>query len=177
MIELMIAVVIIGVLAAVATIAYSKYVARSRLLAARAFISAIQAREEAYMQQFGYYTSPDPNNYYPALLAAEPVAKPWAPSVGTWDRLNVYPDGRVSYFEYLVTVSSTTSSPRHALDSGGVATLLGIQVGRPWYFVVARGNLDGRGTCLNPPPLDNGACTMMYGSSARNDIVILNEGK
>jgi prepilin-type N-terminal cleavage/methylation domain-containing protein len=196
LIELMIVVVIIAVLVAVAIVSYTRYLRNSRLVDARGFISAIQARQESYFQRFGYYVNVNYNNsyaFYPTLVTGgEPVAKDWCPS-GTcpaynWDVLGARPEKGSTYFQFMVRASiptwdATNKVMAHTL--AGSASSLGIpaqplaNTGRPqhpWYYAIGQGNLDGTGSCPGDPPAI-GDCTQIYITSARSEIVTLNEGK
>jgi prepilin-type N-terminal cleavage/methylation domain-containing protein len=187
LIELMVAVAIVAVLAAVATVAYSRHINRSRVVEARAFMAKIQARMEAYLQQHGTYfdvsnngagAAGDEGLYYPALVpGSEPLAKPWnAPPAG-WARIGARPESGHSHFEYLVRASY---GPNHALY--GQAAALGLQAPgagatpAPWYYIVARGDLDddSDGTCGTPA---EGKCTFFTSTSAAGEIIVRNEGE
>lgn len=186
LIELMVVVAVVAVLAAVATVAYSRHIRKSRMVEARAFMAAIQARMEAYLQQHGTYFDVSNNGagsggadaYYPALVAgSEPLAKPWnAPPAG-WARIGARPEAGHSYFEYLVRASY---GPGHALY--GQAAALGLQAPQagatpaPWYYVVARGDLDddSGGDCGTPA---DGKCTFFTSTSAAGEIIARNEGE
>jgi prepilin-type N-terminal cleavage/methylation domain-containing protein len=180
LVEMMTVVLIVAALAAVAVVAYARHLKRARILEAKVFISTIQARQEAYFQQYGTYINASGANYYPNLDADEPVAKDWNPTTGLWGTLGASPPNGVTYFQYRVTAST---APNHTVLSTGIESALDVPAqpaggtAHPWYYVVARGNLDGSGNCGTPPPLSAGECTMLYASSARSDIVIMNENE
>lgn len=188
LIELMITVAIVAILVSVAIVSYTRHTRSGRVVEAKAFIAQIQARQEAYLQQTGQYCNASGvDTYHPALAAHEPTSKTWNPTAASqpgWLELGVRPEGGLSYFEYMVVASA---APGHLLDnaSGGYASHLGIPAplvsdagvssGRPWYYVVARANLDGQGNCAQPP--GGGACTLLYASSVNSTIVTVNEGE
>lgn len=176
LIEMMIVVVIIAVLAAVAIVAYTRHIRSGRLVAAKEFISAIQSRQEQYFQQWGYYCNASGGDVYYPVTTPAGEAVPWSPPAG-WADLGARPVSGHTYFQHLVRASVP---PDHALT--GFAAALGIPAQpappgtpSPWYYVVARGDLDGSGVCADPP--DGGACTLLYSTSARSEIVSRNEGQ
>lgn len=194
LIELMIVVVIIAVLAAVAVVAYTKHLKSTRIVGARTFIATIQARQEAYFQRFGRYcdTSNDGSGgdvVFPALGnnhcvggdSAEPCPKEWATNSSAsyrvpqgWLDLGARPESGYSYFEYIVRASTPDA---HALNA--TATNLGIPAqptdgttAHPWYYIIARADLDG-----SSPTCDTANCTTLTATSFQAQVIISNEGQ
>ena len=74
LVELMIVVVIIGILAAIATVGYKRYVARARLSEAHAMLAELSSKEQLYFMDAGAYVSvratndanDDATGYYPS---------------------------------------------------------------------------------------------------------------
>jgi prepilin-type N-terminal cleavage/methylation domain-containing protein len=193
LIELMIVVVIIAVLATVAIVAYTRHLKSGRLVDAQTFISVIQARQETYFQANGVYSDASgggqgTSNFYPTFQTGEPVAKNWdtSPSgdnLPGWYQLGAAPEKRVAYFQFNVRASWATDTPPHKLHTQ--ASALGIPAqpqaidagpnAVPWYYIMARGNLDGQGSCGTPPA--EGDCTILWSTSSRAEIVLRGEGK
>ena len=187
LIEVMMVVVIIGVLATLALVGFQRHLRSGRLVAGQEFISRIQAREESYFQQWGFYVSSSAS-FFPGLGSAgsEPEAKPWTAVPAEWVTLGARPENDTSYFSYLVVASAAAGG--HALD--GVAGALGVPAQpaaggpldpHPWYYVVGHGDLDGdasyaSGGCAGGP-LGISDCTILATSSARSAIARWNEGE
>lgn len=196
LIEMMIVVVIIAILATVAIVAYTRHLKGSRLVDAKAFISAIQGRQEMYLQNYGYYCNASGGlNWYPTT--AEALAKPWSsPGPNLWGDLGARPESGNSYFQFLVAAStppapcSGGSCPTgHTVTTGteGKLSICGaVDVitcsGQPWYYVIGRADLDGKesGTCGTASPWTPASetdCTFLWATSARSEIVVGSEGK
>lgn len=179
-IELMVAVVIVAVLAAVAFVAYGRWVKRGRISEAKTFVSIIMARQEAYFQQFGQYCDASASGAHPTIVSgSEPVAKKWNPgSSSGWVDLAVKPVRGYTYFSFDVRASAP---PKHTLfgeASGAPNMHIAAQptaagtTAHPWYYISALADLDGDGgTCSGSTP----ACTDVRASSART-MFVLNEG-
>lgn len=162
LIELMIAVVIVGLLAAVGIPIYMSYIRRSYLNEANSSIASIKTAEESYFSLHGCYISA---TAHPAAIpAGEAVA--WdtgTPAVWGNGGLAVRPD-RLVRFQYSVYASNSwaAATPCAAADATlGVRAAPAALVGcvnpitslvpaavfpTNWFFVVARGDLDGDGT-------------------------------
>jgi prepilin-type N-terminal cleavage/methylation domain-containing protein len=108
LIELMIVVAIIGVLAAVAIVAYRRYTIRAHNAEATSVLADVRLKEEAYRATFHQYANigdvwvpasapgPDPRpflNTSSAYALSDPEGK--------WQQLGAVPDGMV-YFSYYV---------------------------------------------------------------------------
>ena len=180
-IELMVAVVIVAVLAAVSYIAYGRWIKRGRIAEAKTFVSIIQSRQDAYYQQYGQYCDAGRSGAHPALASgSEPTAKPWNPGASSgWIDLAVKPPKNSTYFSFDVRASAPPTHPLFGEASG--APNMGItaqptvkgSTPHPWYYISALGDLDGDGgTCSGSTP----ACTDVRASSAKS-IFVLNEGE
>jgi len=183
LIEMMIVVVIIGVLAAVAVFAYSRHIKSGRVVEARNFIALIQARQESYFQQYGQYCDVASGAYYPTAAPSGGESVSWSPTSTDWNTLGAMPEKGATHFQYMVRASAATA---HTLE--GFASVCGVAAQptgpvsdagtpwtpHPWYYVVGRANLDGDGTCQDPP--NDGDCTLLYAGSMRSEIVVKSEG-
>ncbi len=122
LIELMIAVAVVGVLIATAIANFSRVQLRSRAGEARTQLAAIRTAEEGYFAEHG--------SYAPSGLEHPPPPETnqkrlWVPTAsGGFDTLGFVPEGEV-YFTYFV---AATTAPGEAFSAG------------------ARGDLDADGT-------------------------------
>lgn len=160
LIELMIAVAIVGILAAVAIPSYISYLRRSYLSEATTSISAIKSAEESFYSLNNCYV--EAAGHPASIPSATTVA--WDPvsSSSAWRQnvLGVRPDRRVR-FQYLVYASNSLSgggcggSPTALPTNIGCATNVAdnlvnsVVFGSNWYVVVARGDLDGDSVASN----------------------------
>ena len=174
LIELMIAVAIVAILAAVAIASYIKHIKGARIVEGKTFVQLIQGRQETYFQQFGQYCNASQTGKHPTLIAAdEPIAKKWDPaSNSTWHELHVRPEQGYTHFQWTVVASDPDASPAHGLDSFASAVGIPSQpaapgVPHPWYYILGEADLDGKGSPY----------TELRSSSARIQIVVHNEMK
>ena len=145
LIELMIVVAIISVLTAVAVVGYTRYLKNARMVEGNNLIARIQAEQEAYFGRFGWYCNASGGlNFHPALLpTGEPEPKNWvAGKPAGWTDLGFSFDRQNIYFG--VAIVAGTKATGYALDA--TATAFGLQAARPWYYVIARADLDGVST-------------------------------
>lgn len=164
LIELMIAIAIIGVLAAVAIPAYLGYLRRSYLSEATSSISSIKSAEESYFSVNGCYIAAP--SWPLSVPAGNSVA--WDPvTVAQWQQsgLSVRPDRRVRFQYTVYATNSMTSTVACAAPadaalnvrtsgSGCVSNFSTALVPASifpsnWYVVVARGDLNGNGVASN----------------------------
>jgi type IV pilus assembly protein PilA len=118
LVELMIVVVILGILAAIAIIAFRKYVQKSKTSEAYTILGDIRAKQEAYRAEFSQYCivsgSLDDANKHPAAAPrADGKKTPWDPAPVNWQQLGVRPDSSV-WMGYVVTAGlpgSTIAGP------------------------------------------------------------------
>ncbi len=161
LIELMLAVAIVAILAAVAIPAYIGYLRRSYLSEAHSSISAIKTAEESYFTTHGCYISA---TQHPSTIPAG-IASNWdtgTPAVWGQGGLSVRPDRRVR-FSYSVYASNSwdAADPCVAPDATlgnreatvGCASINALVPNAifpdNWFVVVARGDLDGDGVASN----------------------------
>jgi len=107
LVELMIVVVILGILAAIAIIAFRKYVQKSKTSEAYTILGDIRAKQEAYRAEFSQYcivsgTLDDANKHPAAAPKTDGTKTPWDPAPVNWQQLGVRPDGSV-WMGYVVT--------------------------------------------------------------------------
>ena len=143
--ELMAVVVIVGILATLASVGYSKYILAAKSSEAVYMVNGIRAAEESYRAETLSYL-----NVSGSLDAYYPHASPgafktqWGGGSGQvadrWRVLSVTSDGPV-YYGYAVIAGGPGDVVAPGLYSGfdsdlPVAT-------EPWYIVQAMGNLNG----------------------------------
>lgn len=187
LVEMMIVVALVAILAGVALVAYRKHLNAGRITNAREFIALIQARQETYFQQHGTYVSTG-TSFYPALVThEEPTVKAWSTPPAGWVSLGARPPESGTTFSYLVKASDPTTTPPHAVSGDAIALALQIpqapatMAPRPWYYVIAHGDLDGNATysgggCSGSATLPD-KCTVLTATSARSTIVAQHEGE
>ena len=157
LIELMIVVVIIGVLAAIATVGYGKYIARARLSEANAVLAEFSAKEQLYFLEAGQYTevhaasttfpstSEDADQFWPSDPSTAFDSRRTPKSIyngsgvlpDTWRRLGVRPRWQTLYCTYLVNAGGAGNTPPGTVGP----TLWSATPNVPWFYSLAACNL------------------------------------
>jgi prepilin-type N-terminal cleavage/methylation domain-containing protein len=144
LLELMIAVAIIGILSAIAIPAFIGYQYRAQAQEAIDFLGIIKLRQESYRAEFGQYC--DVNAPHPTS-GSGPNGAPkgdedllWNPPPATWLQLGASPAHSRVKFQFNVTagVPGTPPSPN----------TWGFPNTNFWFVATATGDLDGDGTQL-----------------------------
>ena len=152
MVELMVVVVIIGILATIASVSVKKYVASSKTSEAIHMIGAIKAAQEAYKDETFTYLNVSPglsaaSDFYPNNPSPGQKKMNFA-GAGTgqaaWETLGVHEDAPV-LFVYACTAGAAGSKPTDAGSDITVTNWPSAVSTKPWYVVKARGDLDGDG--------------------------------
>jgi len=170
MVELMAVVMIVGILALIATYSIRKYIASSKTSEATEMIGSIKAAEEAYKDETFTYlnVTNDINTFYPTNSKPGQIKVQWG-GTGTgqtgFQQLGVSAAAPV-LFVYACTAGAAGTAPP---APGGSAA--DITVGNwpsatssvPWYVVKAKADLDG-----------DGRYTVFVGSSFTGDIFAAN---
>lgn len=148
LIELMIVVVILGVLAGVAGISYSRYIKRSRAQEATTMLATIATREHAYRAEFAVYCAAGATAGSPpttlGVSSAWPATAPGPRASFTtsmpieWAQLGFRPMGDVRY-RYVVIAGQPSNAPP------GVAGWTTSPNQDLWFMADAYGNLDSDG--------------------------------
>jgi prepilin-type N-terminal cleavage/methylation domain-containing protein len=159
LVELMIVVVIIGILAAIATVGYRKYIGRSRLSEATAMLAEFAAKEQLYFLDTGQYLQahktgvefPSVNEDAGQFHPHDPTVTwdsarqnfPVEPLPTSWRRLGVRPRWRQLFCTYMVNagVPNSTTWPIGAVSS----QLWEAQPNVAWFYAIAACNLVGQG--------------------------------
>ena len=147
----MIVVVIIGILAAVATIGYRRYVGRARRSEANAMLAELSAKEQLYFMDVGAYVSvrdaddknDDATGYHPIALTNstfESARTPHsvAPTPASWNRIGLRPRWKQLYCTYLVNAGGPTDALPTPIGSSLWAAVPNV----PWFYAVAACNLN-----------------------------------
>jgi prepilin-type N-terminal cleavage/methylation domain-containing protein len=174
LIELMITVVIVGILALLATFAYGRWIRSARMNEATEMIAEIRKREEAFRAETGIYLNVSKSLNSPDLYPAQTPGRftsnwdgPCPTCVNSWKRLNVFTPTPV-FFGYAVVAdpAAAPASLNVSIVKGGAAMDLTSLAGQPWYVAVARGDLDG-----------NGVYCSVYATSGQAQLIIDQEGE
>lgn len=138
LVEMMVAVAIIGILAAISIPTYTSYLYRSKTTEAIGFLADIKARQEAYKSEYFQYcnASATDGNYWPTS-APTAAPRPWGASPAGWAALGATPPGNSVYFSYQTLAGSPGTTPPggHGYDGSDF-----------WFVSSAIGDLDGDGT-------------------------------
>ncbi len=177
LIETMIVVVIISILATLATFGVRRYIRSAKTAEASQMIGSIKAGQEAYYDEtFGYLNvSGSLDTYYPDVTDLS-VKVQWDPGSTLGQKfasIGVAPSAAVNY--RYSTISGSTADPPASFGKGGVTSAdygFSASPGAPWYIVKALGDLDGDAEGDSCP---DGTCAVFIGSSQSNLIYMANE--
>jgi prepilin-type N-terminal cleavage/methylation domain-containing protein len=172
LIEAMIVVVIVGILALLASIAYRKWVLSSYMGEAQDMLGNIRSAEETFRaENTGYLTiSADltsKSSLYPTTNPTGNMKWAWGNAPGAWAVLNVKPSAPVR-FGYAVIADNTGTAALPTVNENGAAVTLGPMQGQPWYVAEAICDIDNDGTAPD---------TTIYAVSATNHLFINYEGQ
>lgn len=150
LIELMIVVAMVGVLAALATVGYRRYISSAKTGEATQMLGTIKASQEAFKAETFRYldVSPDLETYYPQGEREIGTAKyAWeggepSSARANFQTLGVNSSGPVHFGYACVAGGATEDLPELPL---GFETPDWPETGGPWYIAVAKGDLDGDG--------------------------------
>jgi type IV pilus assembly protein PilA len=144
--ELMVVVVIMGILATLATYGVRKYVLEAKKAESSSMLVQIRSAEEAYKDEIFVYLGLDSFSAWHPTDSPTNTKYDWYASTTlrttVFDPLGVAPDGPVQYVYSVVRGSAGGGLP--ANPSGG-SFPFGTQTA-PWYIAMARADLDGDGS-------------------------------
>ncbi|MBW2736609.1 MAG: prepilin-type N-terminal cleavage/methylation domain-containing protein [Deltaproteobacteria bacterium] len=163
LIELMIAVAIVAILTTVAMVGYSKYIRNARLVDARETIGRIQMAQEAHFERTGTYCDATTATGWQPALAAGFEPRDWGTPVAAWTNCfgtRIKPDSGKTFFSYQVMADTS------ALSGAAGAGDMNMIAGAPWYYVLARADMDNQG----------GTYTELRANSQKRKIWIINKG-
>jgi prepilin-type N-terminal cleavage/methylation domain-containing protein len=177
LIEVMIAVVMVGVLALVAGVGYRKWVLNSHMGEAQDMVGNIRAAEETFRAENSGYLAVSndltTNSLYPSTSPKGSFVTAWGlpcatcASANSWLALNVAPSSPV-LFGYAVIADNTGVASPPTISVNGSQTSLAGMAGQPWYIAEAICDLDNDSTTPS---------TTVYGISANNHLILSNEGQ
>jgi prepilin-type N-terminal cleavage/methylation domain-containing protein len=202
LVEMMITVVILGILAAIATVGYRRYVARARTSEAVAMLAEIAARENTYYTEFAQFLPVDSkasapvtptltsgtgaavgfSSFFPVQTIASfdsvRVSTPLGTLPQSWNVMGIRPKDRglyCNYFAYAGT-AGTTAGPA---GSFGLALLgSGAQTAQ-WFYALAACNLMKHSTeaWADASGGTTNTVTVLGLSSNRPTLVTFHDGK
>jgi prepilin-type N-terminal cleavage/methylation domain-containing protein len=166
LVELMIVVVILGILAAIATVGYKRYVARARLSEATAMLAELSSKEQLYFMDTGGYVpvragdttsvsaQPSPNENADQFIPTDPTIDTFesartphtipTPIPVPWRRIGLRPRWNQLYCTYLVNAGGANQAPIGTIgsslwhDAAGNPSAPAV----PWFYAVAACNLN-----------------------------------
>jgi prepilin-type N-terminal cleavage/methylation domain-containing protein len=183
LIEAMIVVVIVGVLAVLATVAYRRWTRSAYLSEAQDMIAHVRTNEESFLSENGGYLNISnglgPPNDYPAASPGQSKTAWGAPcstcaSATAWQSLNVVSAGPVAFGYSVIAGDGIKVLPTGLIvNKWGVPSVNGKPIdttamanGQPWFFAEADANLSGDGTSY----------MHVYGMSGTNQIFVDEQG-
>lgn len=152
MVELMAVVVIVGILATIASVSVKKYVASSKTTEAINMIGTIKAAQESYKDETFTYLNVSPGlnaatDFYPANPSPGQKKMNFA-GAGSgkagFETLNVHADAPV-LFVYASTAGAAGTTPTATGSDITVTNWPSVASTKPWYIVKARADLDNDG--------------------------------
>lgn len=179
LIELSVTVVIIGILAVLATVGYGRMVRSSYTTEGTRMVNAIRIAQETVKAETGSYVNLGLATMCPQNVSAvdkDNAGKKWGwnpacnSGSGAWSLLPVQTDGPVRYG--YGTIANTTPGQAVAVSGFWDGEINGAAVTWPspapqnWYIIAAAGDMDG-----------NGVNSYIVGSSFTNEVWISNEGE
>src|ERR1700744_2833170 len=101
LIEMMVVVMLVGVLAFIATLSYRRWVLNSRINEGQSMLQNIRIAEESFRSENTVYlqTEPGLTTTYPSTTPPGSKKTAWGNNPGSWAAINVQPAGPV-YFGY-----------------------------------------------------------------------------
>jgi type IV pilus assembly protein PilA len=169
LIEVMIVVVMVGILALIASVAYRKWILSTSLNEAQGMLMNFRSAEEAYRAENGGYVnvSSSLSTLYPATIPSRAFKTDWGAPTGGWASLNIKPDGPV-HFGYSIVADNLGVAAPPSISDEGVGVSLAAMKGQPWFVAEALCDVDEDATTPN---------TTIYAISADNRLRLNNEGQ
>jgi type IV pilus assembly protein PilA len=150
LLEMMVVVVIVGVLATLATYSVRNYLASSKVSEAVSMMTGIKSAEEAYKAETFVYldvsTDFAPGNGYPSTTVGK-FKTAWGdtttPVGKRWNTLGVRADGPVQFAYYVVATAPGANSPSLPTAKTRASFNLPATPDRWQYIAAARGDVGG----------------------------------
>ncbi len=145
LIELMVVIVIVGLLAAVATVGYERYRKRALASEAQANLALIAVSQEAYKAEIGSYAnvnSPNPA----ALPPCGSRRGQWSTAIATWNQLGWRPENSNVAFQYDTWAGVGAGAPAWAAPPPAPGNFpcfptTALQLARGWFAATATADL------------------------------------
>lgn len=190
LIEMLIVVAILGILAALATVGYRRYVGRARLTEAVTVLAEMTSKEQIYYLEFGGYlplrpdttTVPSPNEDAAGFYPVSPSATGFesartATSIAnstawpaSWRAVGLRPREQRLYCTYMVN-AGRAGDPAPAGATYGTPLLGSLAAtSPPWFYALAACNLNGA-------PGWPGGVTVLGLSSNASSLRTFNDGQ
>jgi prepilin-type N-terminal cleavage/methylation domain-containing protein len=188
LVELMIVVVILGILAAIGTVGYRRWIARARAGEAVAMLAEMSSKEQSYRLEFAGYLplradnntnlpSPDEADsaFYPVAAGSAALDSARTPTVisdptkwpQSWQAVGMRPRDTSLYCTYLTNAGAAGNDTSN-LKYGSI--LIGTNTAAPWFYGLAACNLD-----RTPGYPDN---VSIYAITSQSPVLrVFNEGK
>jgi prepilin-type N-terminal cleavage/methylation domain-containing protein len=191
LVEVSVAVVIIGILAVIALVAYRRRIAAARVTEATNMITNIRSGQEAHKAETGVYANVSQSimSFYPASTPGAKVTQWGGPctncsggDVHAWDKINVHADGPV-LFGYATTarIGGGGGGPAAALAAAGPSGPTAI--GDPEIDPVIASQASAIGAAdpnfialAEADANEDGKKCHVLGLSHSNNVVVSNEG-
>jgi prepilin-type N-terminal cleavage/methylation domain-containing protein len=144
--ELMIAIAIIGIMTALASVSFVRQVNMAKANEATGMIRAIAAAEERYRGETMQYLGPssDLNDLYPMTSPrgvkynwVQPTHPDWDPPAGGWKLLNVSAPGPVQFGYAVVAGAPGTALPTPSDTGTTFPWPAATSIKEPWYVIQA----------------------------------------
>jgi len=174
LIEAMIVVILVGILAVVATVAYRRWLQTAYLTEAQDMVGNIRSAEESFRAENGGYLGISaglgPPHDYPASTPGQFKTAWGGPCADCprlqWSALNVH-SGAPLIFGYSVIAGDQTNPPSSiVITVNGSVVDLSAMYTAPWYIVEADGDTNGDGIFCH-----------VWGMSGTSQLMIDNEGQ
>lgn len=130
LVELMVVVTIVGILATIAIVGFTKFIEQGRESEAMALLSQISAKEENYRAQRGSYLSAPANPV--GTTPTEGEKRAWDQTQANWKRLGAKPGKSHVYYQYQVVAGNNTDCTAQPACSG--------VTGKTWWYAIASNN-------------------------------------
>jgi prepilin-type N-terminal cleavage/methylation domain-containing protein len=150
LIELMIAIAIIAVLAALATYAWGKQIRRGRLADMRAMLYEIGSKQQIYEASVGSFVGQTAATYCPATVGTSAVAFDAGACDAVWSTLGVTAP-RSTYFQYQILAGTPAGGDDCTAPSdlpagfNSADVCASISDDTFWWVVIAKADQDGDG--------------------------------
>lgn len=144
LIEILVAVAIIGVLVGLAVVAFGKQTRKARGSEAQAMFAALRVAQEQYHLENGTYLSTGGSEAVTHPTTPTKTSQSFLPLPTTWTMLRVRLPNETGYCGYVAIAGLAND----ATGIGAMANSFGLTAApaTDWYYLLARCDLDGNGT-------------------------------